>query len=213
MTKRTQCLILASASPRRRRLLDNVGAQFEVHTSDVDEHAVEATSPAQLVVARARLKADAVAGVIDSGLVIGADTVVVVDDEILGKPRDAEEARRMLGRLSGRSHHVMTGVAVCPAGGTRSSIGPPPVERGSIVRQDGALVAYERTTVTMRSLTSTEIDRYVATGEPMDKAGAYGIQERGGLLVAGIVGDYFNVVGLPLALLRDMLEQFGVSLL
>lgn len=265
---RKQRLILASASPRRRRLLADVGADFEIMTADVDESSVEAASPAGLAVARARLKAEAVANTLDFGLVIGADTIVVSDEQILGKPGDAAESRRMLEQLSGRTHWVITGVAVCPGAGDDTPIlaqtevlrkGTPgngtdrtgkdrtgegrtgedsrfgvdadadlhvgcsrvdSSDTGSfragsaqVIQVGRGLVSCAMTAVTMRPFSAVEIDRYVATGEPLDKAGAYGIQERGGLLVAGIVGDYFNVVGLPLTLLGHMLSQFGFHLL
>lgn len=221
MQKQPVVIILASTSPRRRQLLEAAGVAFDVLSTDVDESAVRAEHPAQLVTERARLKAEAVAASLRPGgekaLVVGADTVVVLDDEVLGKPEDEADARRMLARLSGRNHHVLTGLAVCPVG-----LEPPaPVAaadtgaaKAGIARPNGrCVVAFQTTEVTMGALSPETIARYVATGEPLDKAGAYGIQERGGLLVRRIEGDYFNVVGLPLALLRDMTSVFGVDLL
>jgi septum formation protein len=128
------------------------------------------------------------------GLVIGADTVVTCDGQLLGKPRDRDEAQAFLLSLAGRTHQVITGVAVVEAATGRAEV--------------GAAV----TGVTMRPFDAKEAARYVATGEPMDKAGAYGIQDRGALLVEGIQGDYFNVVGLPLALVAELLRRFAVDL-
>lgn len=162
--------------------------------AEIDERAVQAPSPGALVEELARVKAWAVASRIGEGLVIGADTAVVIDGQVLGKPRDREEALAMLQRLNGRSHEVLSGVAVVavPEGICRSG--------------------HERTTVTFRRLSRRQLERYVATGEPMDKAGGYGIQERGAALVRRVEGCYFNVVGLPIALLAELLAEFGVEL-
>lgn len=230
-------LILASASPRRRQILQNAGIQFEVQIVPVDEEQVRASAPHDLVMARARLKAEAVVSQLPvnphldgdkprgtgteagAGFVIGADTVVVLDGHVLGKPRDEAHARHMLQRLSATDHEVLTGVAVCPVGRWESSVPVEEVGRGDGARSarmrfEGAtLMSYEVTRVTMGNLSADVINRYIATGEPLDKAGAYGIQERGGLLVDRIEGDYFNVVGLPLATLRDMLAVCGFQLL
>ena len=161
----------------------------------MDEEAVGGGSPKAVAEQRARHKAWAVARTLSEGIVIGADTIVVCQGQVLGKPRDAEDAKRLLAFLSGRSHRVITGVCVCQA-------------------PDGpCLVESACTKVRFRRLEPDEIARYVATGEPLDKAGAYGIQGRGALLVEGIVGDYFNVVGLPLTLLARLLKEFGVRML
>ncbi|HEY8417761.1 MAG TPA: nucleoside triphosphate pyrophosphatase [Limnochordales bacterium] len=190
-----QPIVLASASPRRQRLLAETGLPFTVAVPAVDEEAVGGSSPKELAEQRAWHKAQAVARTLSEGLVIGADTIVVCQGQVLGKPRDAEDAKRLLAFLSGRSHRVITGVCVCQAPAGR------------------CLVDSACTKVRFRRLEPDEIERYVATGEPMDKAGAYGIQGRGALLVAGIVGDYFNVVGLPLTLLARLLKEFGVRML
>lgn len=221
MQKETVPIILASASPRRRQLLEAAGVAFSVHSVDVDESTVLETSPSRLVMERARLKAEAAAAVLGwegaTALVVGADTVVVLGDEVLGKPEDDTDARRMLARLSNRSHRVLTGLALCPTDGSVETAwtgrGGLPEEAERMGRTGRCVVAFQETTVTMGPLRPETIDGYVATGEPLDKAGAYGIQERGGLLVRRIEGDYFNVVGLPLALLRDMASLFGVELL
>ena len=171
-------IVLASQSPRRRQLLGQMGLEFTTQSPEIDEAAFQGRDARDLVQILSREKARWIAGQVDpETLVIGADTVVVRDGEILGKPKGEEEARAMLASLSGRTHQVCTGVTVC--------------------RGDKVLTQVEETQVTFRPLTDQEIRQYVSTGEPMDKAGAYGIQGLGGLLVAGIQGDYHNVVGLP----------------
>ena len=188
-------IILASQSPRRRELLAQVGLkQFIIRPALGEEKADPSLLPAQLVEELSRCKAREVAGASDPGdLVIAADTVVAIDGRVLGKPHDREEACAMLSALSGREHTVYTGVTVC--------------------RDDRMLTQHEATQVRFRPLSPREIQAYVDSGEPMDKAGAYGVQELGALLVEGIRGDYFNVVGLPLCRLGQMLSQFGVELL
>jgi len=188
-------LFLASSSPRRRELLKGLGLDFTVVASDVDEHLDAGGAPALQVEALALRKARAAARHLERGLVIGADTVVVLGSRILGKPGDAREAADMLRSLEGTSHEVYTGVAVVEAGSGRAAVG------------------HERTVVHFRHLTEAEIAAYVATGEPLDKAGAYGIQGIGALLVAGIEGCYTNVVGLPLGRLTELLRVFGCDLL
>jgi septum formation protein len=181
-------LILASASPRRRELLTQAGYSFAVQASSVPESRQPGEDATSFATRLAREKAEAVFAQQSSGpvVVLGADTVVVCDGEVMGKPSDAVDAARMLLLLSGRTHQVVTGVAV--AWGTR-------VE-----------VAAELTHVTMHTLSPQEIAQYVATGEPMDKAGAYAIQGYAARWVPRIRGCYFNVVGLPLALVSGMLE-------
>lgn len=188
-------IVLASASPRRQALLAELGVEYDVIVPAVDENSVTADEPRALAEARALLKADAAAKMMADGIAIGADTIVVCDGRVLGKPADESDAVRLLAALSGRTHVVITGVGICEAGSGRRR------------------VAAAETKVTFRPLERDEIERYVATGEPMDKAGAYGIQGKGALLVQGIVGDYFNVVGLPLGLLASMLREFDVRLL
>ena len=190
-------IILASASPRREELLLLLGLRFRVLPSNFDESGVPQWPPEQHVLESARGKADDVAARIPDGLVIGADTVVVVDRAILGKPQDAEDARRMLRLLSGRAHYVYSGLCVIERAGDRT------------IR---SLADSVRTEVRFGELSDEIIDAYVRTGEPLDKAGAYGIQERGSVLVEGIAGDYFNVVGLPVYRLSRMLAEFGVPI-
>ena len=184
-------LILASGSPRRRQLLEQIGLTFAVRSSDVDESVSPGLTPAQVVESLSARKGEAVAAEAAPGdLVLSADTVVALDGAILGKPRDRAEAEAMLTALSGRTHQVYTGVTLL---------------------QDGRrLTGHEVTAVTFRPLSPEEIAAYVSTGEPMDKAGAYGIQGLGALLVERLEGDYFNVMGLPLCRLGEMLAQFGV---
>ena len=180
-------IVLASASPRRRELLQTAGVEFTVCVSDAEERIPPGTSPHEAVMLLAKQKALAVAKDRPNDLVIGADTVVVYDGAILGKPADEADAARMLRMLSGRTHTVYTGVCLVSAG--------------------SAETFFEQTQVTFYPLTDDEIAAYIATGEPMDKAGAYGIQGRGCTLVRGICGDYFNVVGLPVAALCRRLKQ------
>lgn len=184
-------LILASQSPRREALLGQIGLDFEVAPSDLEERLPEGMPPAEVAEKLALDKAQAIASQRTEGLVIGADTVVVVDGKILGKPAGPEEAREMLRLLSGREHQVTTGIAVVDAASGRS-------------RCDSVT-----TTVRFAPLGEEIIDRYVGTGEPLDKAGAYGIQGYGALLIEEIRGCYFNVVGLPLRRLAELLGEFG----
>jgi septum formation protein len=184
-------IILASSSPRRRELLKLVGIAHEVKPADIDESIRDGEKPHDFAERLAREKAELVDDGADSGqAVIGADTIVVIDDQVLGKPRDAKEAETMLGKLSGRTHTVITAVAVCRSGETWSSV--------------------EEVTVTFRKLSRAEIKSYIATGEPMDKAGAYGIQGFGATIVDRVEGDYFAVMGLPLARLVRLLAEAGV---
>lgn len=187
-------IVLASQSPRRKELLGRMGLEFVTQASKIDESAFDGLEARELVATLSREKAQWIARQLDGEtLVIGADTVVVRDGAALGKPKDAEDAVAMLLSLSGREHQVCTGVTVC--------------------RGDRVLTQVEETQVTFRDLTETEVRQYVSTGEPMDKAGAYGIQGLGGLLVEGIRGDYSNVVGLPVCRLGQMLKDFGVDCL
>jgi len=206
-------IILASSSPRRQELMTKLGLTFEIKAAAVDESVPEKTgafAPAELVEVLALRKARAVAeepgkagkagnaGNAGNGaLVIGADTVVVHRGTVLGKPADAEEARAMLRQLQGTAHEVFTGLAVV-------RVIPGKVREA---------VAHERTLVKFRPVDEWEIERYVATGEPLDKAGSYAIQGLGAIFVEGIEGCFFNVVGLPLARLAKMLRSFGVNII
>lgn len=188
-------IILASASPRRSELLRRIQLDFTIIPSNVEEVVDERLEGAEIVKAIASQKAwDVATKLQEKALVIGADTVVMKDG-VLGKPKDKNQAFAMLKRLQGEWHEVFTGVAVIDSGTGKVSQG------------------YEKTRVKMRSLSEDTIIRYIETGEPMDKAGAYGIQGWGSLLVERIEGCYFNVVGLPLVKLSNVLEEFGVKLL
>jgi septum formation protein len=192
MTAARLRFVLASSSPRRTELLRLIHIDHEVRPAHVDETQRTGEAPRAYAERLARDKAQAVARQHDDAVVIGADTIVVVDGDVLGKPADAREAAAMLRRLSGRSHVVDTAVAVA--------------------RDSGRVVAsaVEEVDVTFRALTAEEIERYIATGEPMDKAGAYGIQGYGATIVQRVGGDYFAVMGLPLALLVRLLRDVGV---
>ena len=196
----TPRLILASASPRRRELLGLLGLPFEVVPGRYDESALAADglTPAEYVTRLARGKAAEVAARTQGdALILGADTTVILDGLTLNKPADPADARRMLRLLSGRTHQVYTGLCLVPV--VNGVLGEP--------QTDHAVTA-----VTFDALTDGAIAAYVATGEPQDKAGAYGIQGKALSFIPGIQGDYFNVVGLPVFLLCKMLAQFGVHL-
>ena len=184
-------VVLASASPRRRELLDLIRIRHEVMPADVDESTRAGESPEAYVERVARDKAGTIAERVSNALIVAADTTVVLDGEILAKPDDAADARRMLARLSARTHDVFTGIAVARDGRMESAV--------------------ERVAVTFRALSSVEIDAYVATGEPLDKAGAYGIQGYGATIVERIDGDYFSVMGLGLRRLVELMQRVGVS--
>ena len=184
-------VILASASPRRRELLRLIGVDHEVRPADIDESYLPGERPDAHAERLARGKAEAIASVAGADAVtIGSDTIVVVDGDVLGKPRDREHAGQMLRRLSGRSHVVMTGVAVSWCGKTLSGV--------------------EQVDVTLRALSDDELERYIDTGEPMDKAGAYGIQGFGATIVERVDGDYFAVMGLALNRLAGLLREAGL---
>ncbi len=187
-------IILASASPRRQELLANLGLKFEVKVSEVDETLDENMPAAQQVEKLAERKASVVAAQSTIGLVIGADTLVVLGGKPLGKPADREEAVQMLKSLQGRSHEVFTGLAVIDAATGQS------------------VVTHQATAVRFKPLSSEQIQRYVDTDEPMDKAGAYAVQGKASIFIDSIRGCYFNVVGLPVAKLADALRMFGVEI-
>jgi septum formation protein len=191
-------LVLASASPRRQELLRNASIPFEVQPTNIPEVPQPGEAPRAFAERMAREKALAVFRLLPNDFVLGADTIVIVDAEILGKPRDRADAVRMLRLLSGRKHQVTTGVCLL---GLR-----PRDENGKIGFED---VKSETTLVTMDPLGEEDIHGYVSTGEPMDKAGAYGIQGRASRWISRIEGDYFNVVGLPVSLVYKMLREHG----
>ena len=181
-------LILASGSPRRKELLTAVGWEFEAIVAGVDESVRPGEDPAAYVQRLAQSKAEAAAAKVDHGLVLGADTTVVVANQILGQPVDDADAKRMLQLLNGKWHEVLTGVA--------------------LVRVSGASrVEYETTRVRFAEMSEQELDWYISTGEARGKAGAYGIQGAAGLFIEEIQGDYFNIVGLPIRLVYELSRQ------
>lgn len=188
-------LILASASPRRQELLKNLGILFEVKISDGPEDLNVTLPPYKLVETLALLKAENVAERVKQSLIIGADTIVVLDGKILGKPSSKEEAKEMLRSLGGKEHLVFSGIALVDG------------ETGE------KQTAHEITSVWFKQLTEEEIDDYLSSGESLDKAGGYGIQGKGGLLIQKIEGCYFNVVGLPIHRLYLLLKEKGINLL
>lgn len=179
-------LILASGSPRRSEILNSVGWEFEKIVADVDESEFEGENPADYVQRLAKTKAEAVAVNHSDKMVLGADTTVVIDNQIIGKPDNLEDARRMLKMLSGRIHEVLTGVAVVRNGETR--------------------IGLQRTKVKFVELNDEQIEFLVRFGEPLDKAGAYAVQAQAALFIEGIEGDYWNVVGLPINLVYEMVK-------
>ena len=185
-------LILASQSPRRKELLGLMGHPFLIRVADIDEAMDPGRAPFDEVARVSRLKALAVARE-DEDIVVAADTIVVVGGEVLGKPRDEADAFRMLKALSGRDHQVMTGMTV--------------------LRGEEALTVTEVTDIRFRELSDAEIRAYIATGEPMDKAGSYGIQGGAALFATGMHGDYYNVMGLPVCRPALILRQFGLKIL
>lgn len=188
--------VLASTSPRRKQLLEQLGLTFDRAAPDVDESFLPSLPPPAIVESLAERKAAAIAHRFPEALVLAADTIVVLDGEILNKPATTDEAIDMLGRLSGRAHVVYSGIALAH----------PPSGRH--------IVSHEATRVTFATLDQHEIEAYVATGSPMDKAGGYGIQDdRGALFVSGIEGDYYTVVGLPLHRLYTVLKSNFADLL
>lgn len=182
--------ILASASPRRKELLSGCGYEYEVCPADIDENIEEFADPKVACEILSRRKALAVLENNPDAVVLGSDTIVVIDDKILGKPKDREDGKKMLKMLSGRTHQVYTGLCVCSKDKTRSLV--------------------SKADVSFYELSNETIEGYINTGEPMDKAGAYGIQGTGSILVKSISGDYFTIVGLPIAKASRLLAEFGI---
>ncbi|HEX8453578.1 MAG TPA: Maf family protein [Longimicrobium sp.] len=182
-------IVLASQSPRRAELIGRLGLVFDTIPADLDESYRDGETPPEHAERLARDKAQHVAAAHPDALVVGSDTIVVVDGDVLGKPRDTAQAVEMLTRLAGREHEVCTGIAVVQGGRVESGL--------------------ERVRVRFRALDRRACEEYVATGEPMDKAGAYGIQGFGSALVEGIEGDYFSVMGLPVVHMLKLFERFG----
>lgn len=188
-------IILASESPRRKEILENTNLKFSVITSDIDERIFENEEPIQLVLRLAFEKCMSVAQNNPSDLVIGADTIVVLDNEILGKPKNEEEAFNTLSKLSNREHQVITGMSIVN------------------LENEKKIVDYAISNVKFKKLTDQDIKDYISTKECLDKAGSYGIQGYGALLVEEIKGDYFNIVGLPISKLSNILKiNFNINL-
>lgn len=191
-------LVLASGSPRRRELLSIITPQFIVYPTEIDETLSPDETFSSAVIRLSALKAEAAQKKYPHTVCIGSDTLVVLDNQALGKPKDKPQATEMLRKLRGRTHTVVTGLAVKPP-------------------EKSPIVLHTETRVTFRDFTEEELFAYIATGEPMDKAGAYGIQGRGALLIDGIMGDYYSVMGLPVSrlyrALRMVEELYGVELL
>ena len=179
-------LILASGSPRRAEILGSVGWEFTKAVADIDESEADGETPEDYVVRLAREKAEKVALAYPDGIVLGADTTVVIDGQIIGKPADLDDAKRMLRMLSGREHEVLTGVAVVRNGRTVSGI--------------------QSTRVKFTSMSDEEVEFLAEEGEPLDKAGAYAVQAQAALFIEGIEGDYWNVVGLPISLVYGLIK-------
>lgn len=188
-------LILASASPRRKDLLKSLGLNFEIDFALVDEEVEDGLLPKEIVMTLAKKKALAISYKYQEGLIIGADTLVFLNGEVLGKPKSEEDAFLMLKNLQGKEHEVYSGVFLIDVATGESE------------------VSFEKTKVFFRPLSDNEIWSYIATKEPFDKAGAYAIQGLGSTIVYKIEGDYFNVVGLPLACLSKMLKKFGIQVI
>lgn len=186
-------IILASGSPRRKSLLESLGLKFTVYRPNVSEEHMPGETPSELCLRLSRMKAEAGSLEYPDDIIIAADTIVVIDGKILGKPHDRNDAKRMLGLLSGNLHEVITGLSV--------------MHEGEMISED------VHTLVKFRELSDAEISAYVSTGEPDDKAGAYAVQGIGSLLIEGINGDFYNVVGLPLCRLGSILSRLGISLL
>jgi septum formation protein len=194
-----QTLILASSSPRRQELIQSLGLPYIIRVSDADETVDEKITPAELVELLSLRKAATVRDILQDtekqGIIVGSDTVVVYQGQVLGKPTDEEHSFRMLKALQGNIHEVYSGVACLDAATGRH------------------LVSHRVTHVSMKPMSDDQIRRYIATGEPKDKAGSYGIQGLGATIIESIEGDYFNVVGLPLSLLSDLLLSFDIQVL
>jgi septum formation protein len=180
-------IVLASGSPRRAEILQSVGWEFKKAVPDVDESEIDGETPENYVLRLARTKAEKVAEGFEGGIVLGADTTVVIDDRILGKPLDLADAKRMLEMLSGSWHEVLTGVAVVKNGETSTGL--------------------QRTRVKFAEMTPAEIDFLAEEGDPLDKAGAYAVQAQAALFIEGVEGDYWNVVGLPVSLVYRLISQ------
>jgi len=188
-------IILASGSPRRKQMLEQVGLRFTVEVSDYEEKPIQGVLPFQFVETLSLGKAKAVANNHEDAIIIGADTIVVLDNQILGKPKTKEDAKEMLKKLSGNTHSVFTGFTIIDTKNKRT------------------ITNHVETKIRFKNLSDEEISGYVETGEPMDKAGAYGVQDRGALFVEYIQGDYSSVMGLPILKIFEILKTLGIDIL
>jgi septum formation protein len=191
-------LILASGSPRRAEILTSVGWEFTKDSADIDETELPGESPEDYVRRLAREKAEAVAQKYDNAIVLGADTTVVIDRQIIGKPTDLTDAKRMLKMLSGNWHEVLTGIALVQVQSPKPQV--PSLK---------TVVGMQRTRVKFAEMSNEEIEFLAEKGEPLDKAGAYAVQAQAALFIEGIEGDYWNVVGLPVSLVYRLIEHFA----
>jgi len=183
-------IILASASPRRKEILENTNVKFKIMASDIEELTLEGESPCQMVMRLAFEKGMDIASKQKSDLIISADTIVVLDNKVLGKPKDEVEAKHMIESLSGKTHQVITGISLIN------------------LENNKKIIDYVISNVKFKNLSKEDINDYIRTNESLDKAGAYGIQGYGALLVDEIQGDYFNIVGLPISRLSDLLKKY-----
>ncbi len=187
-----QKIILASQSPRRKKILEQIGLEFTVAVSDFDETKIKFKTPQEMVEKLSFEKAKMIAQKYPKAIIIGADTTVIFQKEIIGKPKSKADAFRILRLLSGNTHEIVTGFTV--------------------IKGKKSVTKHVISKVRFKKMTEAEIKAYVETGDPMDKAGGYGIQEKGGLFMENIEGDYFNVVGLPIFAVARALKQFGVDI-
>ena len=187
-------IILASGSPRRKKILEQIGLKFSVEKSNYEEKRIADSTPSQIVEFLSLEKANLLAVKYEDAIIIGADTLVVLNGEILGKPKSEEDAGEMLRKLRNKTHTVVTGFTVLDTKSGRS------------------VTKHVETKVKFKDLSEMEISAYVETGEPMDKAGGYGIQDKGGLFIEEMDGDYFNIVGLPLFAVSETLREFGIDI-
>lgn len=195
MSKNNMKLVLASASPRREEILKKLNLKFTIVPAKIEEDSFDATDPVELVKTLALEKAKTVSKLVEDVLIIAADTVVVQNGQILGKPEDELEAKKMLRQLSSKQHQVITGLTVLNS------------------QTEASLVEYNITDVTMGKISEKEIENYISTGEPLDKAGAYAIQGFGGLFIKEIKGSYYSVMGLPIHQLKELLNNFNYGIL
>ncbi len=193
-------LILASGSPRRAEILTSVGWEFTKDAADIDESEIEGETPEHYVQRLARAKAETVAAKYENAIVLGADTIVVIDNQIIGKPKDLPDARRMLKMLSGNWHEVLTGVAIISKEEEQR-------RKGEEEKNPKSLVGLQRTRVKFAEMNEAEIEFLVEKGEPLDKAGAYAVQAQAALFIEKIEGDYWNVVGLPVNLVYELMGK------